>query len=249
MSQERTEAVVMRGVDFSETSRIITFLTPDRGRLTCMAKGARRKQSPLAPALDTFNRLEIVYYWKDGRAIQQLGEASVLDGFAGIKSRLEKAVFASFPLELAEKVAHDNEPSRELYATLVRGLEKLVEWTGDTRAHACWQVVQLLSAAGFEPTLDACVDCARTVSGAPGFAYRGGVTCPACVADVRLTAEQHAIMRALVRERDACPLVGDARSVYVIVRTYAARQLEVDFRSVRVIDEMFNTSVRPGGRG
>lgn len=244
MSQERTEAVVVRGVDFSETSRIVTFLAPDRGRLTCMAKGARRRQSPLAAALDTFNRLEIVYYWKDGRSVQQLGEAAVLDSFAGIKTHLEKAAFASFPLELADKVAHENEPSYALYGALVHGLERLVEWPGDVRAHACWQVVQLLGTAGFEPSLDACVDCGRTVSDAPGFAYRGGVTCAACRADIRLTLQQLEALRALVGNREACPPIEDARALYAVLRTYAARQLEVDFRSVRVIDEMFNATLR-----
>ena len=64
MSQERTEAIVLRGVDFSESSRIVTLLSPDRGRLVCMAKGVKRPKSQLAGLLDTFNRLEVVYYWK-----------------------------------------------------------------------------------------------------------------------------------------------------------------------------------------
>ena len=71
---------VLRGVDFSETSRIVTFLTPGRGRLACLAKGARRRRSPFQAMLDTLNRDEIVYYWKDGREVQQLGEAALLDG-------------------------------------------------------------------------------------------------------------------------------------------------------------------------
>ena len=56
VSQEKTEAIVLRGVDFSESSRIVTFLSPERGRLTCIAKGARRKNSGVSAVLDTFNR-------------------------------------------------------------------------------------------------------------------------------------------------------------------------------------------------
>ncbi|HNT88720.1 MAG TPA: DNA repair protein RecO, partial [Candidatus Hydrogenedentes bacterium] len=96
MPQERTEAVVLRGVDFSESSRIVTFLTPDRGRVACLAKGARRKNCPYAAALDTFNRVELVYYWKDGRNVQTLGEAALLDAYPGIKGDLEKSVYAAF---------------------------------------------------------------------------------------------------------------------------------------------------------
>ena len=136
VSQERTEAVVLRGVDFSETSRIVTFLTPDRGKVACMAAGARRSKSSLSGVLDTFNRLEIVYYWKDGRSVQRLAEASVLDTYPLIKADLDKLVCASFPLEIAYKAAQENEPSEALYSTLVSGLVSMAQWAGDGRTHA-----------------------------------------------------------------------------------------------------------------
>jgi DNA repair protein RecO (recombination protein O) len=239
VSQERTEAVVLRGVDFSETSRIVTLLTPDRGRFACIAKGARRKSSPLAAVLDTLNRVEIVFYWRDGREVQQLGEATLLDGFAPIKHHLEKSTYAAFPLEVASKVAHENEPSQHLYATLVRGFERLANWPGDVQAHACWQVIQLLSVAGFEPALDACALCGGAISEMPGFSYEGGVTCPACRNDRRLTKEEYACLVALARARETCPSTKDVKEVYRALCGYAVRQLETDFRSTRVIDQMF----------
>ena len=239
MPQERTEAVVLRGVDFSESSRIVTFLSPERGRLVCMAKGARRPKSPLSAVLDTMNRVELVYYWKEGRGVQVAGEVALLDGFGLIKGHLEKAAFASFALEVAGKVAHENEPSRALYATLARGLAGLAAWTGDVRAHVCWQVVQLLSVAGYEPALDVCVVCGNAISETPGFSYAGGTTCGACPADRRLTSEDYACLRALIENREGCPSLRQVGGVYGLLRHYAARQLETDLSSVRVLDEMF----------
>jgi DNA repair protein RecO len=260
--QERTEAVVLRGVDFSETSRIVTFLTPGRGRLACLAKGARRRRSPFQAMLDTLNRDEIVYYWKDGREVQQLGEAALLDGFGAIKANLEKATFAALPLELALKVAHENEPSQGLYAAFVRGMESLSAWDGDIRTHACWQVAQLLSMAGFEPALDVCALCGARVdivdavdkvdrangaesrvsrSAAPGwgFSYDGGATCTMCRADRRLDAAEYTALRMLVGNREACPAIRGVEGMYRVLCQYAMRQVETDLRSVRVIDEMF----------
>ena len=108
MPQERTEAVVLRGIAFSETSRIVTFLTPGRGRLACLAKGAYRRRSAFGGALDTLNRVELVYYWKSSRSVQPLAEVSVLDAFPGIKTNLEKATCAALPLELAYRVTQEN---------------------------------------------------------------------------------------------------------------------------------------------
>ena len=251
MSQERTEAVVLRGVDFSETSRIVTFLTPGRGRLTCLAKGARRRKSPFQAVLDTLNRDEIVFYWRDGRDVQQLGEAALLDGFGAVKANLEKAMFAALPLELALKVAHENEPSQTLYAALVRGMESLGVWAGDVRTHACWQVAQLLSTAGFEPALDACATCGAALpemgqqpgAAVPqfglGFSFGGGVTCTMCRADRRLDAAEYAALRMLVGSRETCPGIRGVQGVYRVLCQYAMQQLETDLRSTRVINEMF----------
>ena len=239
MPQERTEAVVLRGVDFSETSRIVTFLCPDRGRVACMAKGARRRKSPLAATLDTFNRVELVYSWKDGRAVQSLIEAAILDGFEAVKGDLEKATWAAFPLELAYKAAHENNPSHALYAALIQGLESLAAWDGDIRTHACWQVWRLLAAAGYEPGLDVCVECGGPVPEAPGFSYAGGVTCSACRPDRKVSVRDYAALRAIAGQAATCPREPMSQAVVHLLRQYAARQLEGDFRSVRVIEQMF----------
>ena len=125
MPQEKTEAVVLRGVEFSETSRIVTFLTPRRGRVACIAKGARRKGSPMAAVLDTFNRVDMVYYRRQGRQVQTLAEAALLDGFPGLKGDLDRSLFAAIPLEIAFRVAHENEPSEALYAALASIISEL----------------------------------------------------------------------------------------------------------------------------
>lgn len=208
-----------------------------------MAKGARRQKSPLQAALDTFNRVELVYYWKGGRDVQSLGEAALLDGFPGIRASLEKTVFGAFSLELAYKVAHENEPSGPLYAALAQGLTGMESWPGNVRAYTCWHAMQLLVAAGFEPTLDQCAECGRpfaTDGGAvpAGFSYHGGVTCRHCRADRPLAGEEYETLQCLIGSRIECPAEAAKTDVYSIVRHYAARQLETDFRSVRVIEQM-----------
>lgn len=240
MPQEKSEAVVLYGVDYSESSRIVTFLSPQRGRLACLAKGVRRKNSPLAAVLDTYNRLELVYFWKEGRQIQNLSEASLLDNYSGIKQDLARNVFAGFVLEITSKIAHDNEPSEELYASLVQGMTALTQWPGDAQAHACWQTFRLLSSAGFEPELNLCVSCGEPVSGPAGFSLSGGVTCRQCRSDRRLTAPVYEGLQALSASPEACPALETPKELFAVLRAYAAHQLDTDFRSVRVLDQLFS---------
>ena len=236
--QERSEAVVLRGVDYSETSRIVTFITPERGKLACMVRGVRRKNSPMAPVIDVLNRVEIVYIWKDGRGIQALTEASLLDGFRGVKEVLEKSLYAAFPVELAHKIAHENEPSESLYRVLVQGLTLLAAWEGSARVHACWQVIQLLSVAGFEPSIEVCCLCGQPAGVRAGFSFSGGMTCSECASDRMLSPTDRTVLGALVANRTMCPELDEVDSVYSLICRYAARQVESDFRSIRVIEEM-----------
>lgn len=238
MSQERTEGVVLRAVDFSETSRIVTFLTPDRGRLACMAAGARRPKSAMAGLLDTFNRVEVVYYWRDSRSVQRMGDVTLLDGFGAIKADLEKTMFAAFPLEIAYKVAHEDEPSESLYKTLVAGLKGLAAWPGAPKAHTAWHVLRLVSAAGFEPSVRPCVRCGKPIGDAAGFSYDGGAICGSCPADRRLSRVEYRALEALAGAEDACPEVEGAGEVFDLLCGYVRHQFETDFRSLRVIRDV-----------
>jgi len=237
--QEKAEAVVLRGVDYSETSRIVTFLSPRRGRLTCIAKGARRKNSALSPILDTFNQVELVYYWKEGRAIHTLGEASLLHGFPGIKRDLERSCFGALPLELASRTAHDNEPSEAFYDALLQGLKGLEGWKDSARFHCAWQVARLLAAAGFAPELAHCVHCGGEIGHNPGFDMDSGGVCGQCPSERRYGPGAYAALADLFEAADRCPPVAHEATVFRMVRAYMIRQTETDYRSLRVLHDMF----------
>lgn len=235
MAQERAEAIVLRGVDFSETSRIVTVLTPQHGRLTLIAQGARRPKSPLAAVLDTFNRVEIVYYWKASREVQRLGEASLLDGYGALKQDLDKTVYAGVALEAAYKAAQPGEPSAELYAALRGGLADFALWPGSPQAFVTWFILRLLAVTGFAPDLEC--------PGEPGgFRYDSGVVAKGQAADRRMDPQTVDVLQTLAAAADACPGLepGPAlQDALAALRGFLVRQFESDFRSFRVIDQMF----------
>lgn len=154
MSFEQSEAIVLRKVDFSETSRIVTFLTPQRGRFACMVKGARRKGSPMVALLDTYNRLEITYTWKESRQVQLLTEASLLDGFDAIKASIEHIACAAFLLEIAGLIAQENNPAPDLFDASVEGLQALAKTTQSPFISLIPAAYTLFEVAGIAPDPD-----------------------------------------------------------------------------------------------
>lgn len=230
MPQERSDAVVLRAVDFSETSRIVTVLTPHRGKMALLATGVRRPKSELAALLDTFNRVELVYYWKDSRSVQRLGEASLHASYPGVKRDLDKQAFAGVGLEFVYKVAHENEPSAELFGALTTGLASLETWTGSAQAHGAWLLMRLLAAAGFEPALDG-------PAGSVRFDYGSGVTTGA--GDTRLDAADADALRRMAASPADCPEAALSPGGFLALARFAERQAESHFRSLRVLAQMY----------
>ncbi len=238
VEREHTQAIVLKGVDFSETSRIITLVTPGRGRLACIAKGVKRPKSQMAGLLDTFNCIEIVYTWKDSRSVQTLIEVSAVNGFTGIKGDLDKSSYGAFLLELALIVVHDNEPSDAFYNILSGALTELDRWSGEAAVFGAWAALQLLTAAGFAPVLSRCGACGGPISANPGFTFASGMVCAECPADRRISSGEAKTLQALADHPEACPQIRNGRSVFALVASYASCQVESKFRSLGVIRQL-----------
>ncbi|NLZ89977.1 MAG: DNA repair protein RecO, partial [Clostridiales bacterium] len=68
MAYQTTQAIVLRRVDYRDNDRILTLLTPERGRLDVLARGCRRPKSPLLAASELFSMGEYVLYKGRGHA-------------------------------------------------------------------------------------------------------------------------------------------------------------------------------------
>ncbi len=242
LSQLKTEGIVLRKVDFGDTSAIVSFLTPDRGRIACLAKGMRGRKSALAPMLDTFNRVELVCYWKDGRSVQTLGEVSPLDAWAGLKRDLDRFAHAAFLLEICLHAAGEDAPSEVLYAALVDGLRALESAPDNLRGLAALAAYRLLAALGLSPELAACADTGRGPEAARWFSWEHGLS--ETLGNRRVGPEEVAALGRMASE-GAPPAAGPpAEAVFELMARFTAGQLETDFRSLRVLRQV-SGGVRP----
>lgn len=210
---------MLRKVDFSETSRIVTFLTPHRGRMACMARGARRKGSPLSAGLDTFNRCELTYTWKDSRQVQTLVEAVVLNAHGRIKKDILRMAAAAFVLETALHAAQENNPAPALYNALAGGLARLdADMDASVAALTATAIYTLLDAAGHAPEDD--VEGLALHTGAMGASQRK---------ELRPTL-------VMLSHGELPPEDYDLRCLLRFLNDYAATQFERGFKSFAFLD-------------
>ena len=105
----RTEAIVLRQQVFGEADRILTLLTPNRGKVAAIAKGVRRISSRKAGHLDLFMRADVLL--SIGRNLDIINQAQSIDSFRLLREDLLRSSYASYCGQRLEPIVTLDEPS------------------------------------------------------------------------------------------------------------------------------------------
>lgn len=163
MSRERTfrsEAIVLRRTDFGEADRLLTLYTREFGKLTAVAKGARKPQSRKTGHVELFMCSKFLF--AKGRGdIDVITQAEMVAGYAELREDLVRATYASYVVELLDRFTVEHDHNSHIYELLANGLGWLAT-TDDLLLIARFYELRLLGLAGFRPQLFQCV-----VSGEP----------------------------------------------------------------------------------
>lgn len=186
MAQIDTDAVVLRAIRFGEADSILSVLTPGHGRVSAIAKGARRAKSKLGGRLQPGVRSQLVLYRGRGD-MATVRTATVVDAHAGLWLEGYRLRAAGSVLEGALRTLPEDQPDEGAFNLICRALDLLARApVRDTPprldpvvlgAHA-----KLLVVAGLVPRLGPCDGC---VPGEPMVAFsarEGGALCRACAA-------------------------------------------------------------------
>ena len=137
----RTEAVVLRSLDYGETSQIVTLFTREKGKLGVMAKGARRPKSSFGATLQPMAYTQVVFYYKPTRTLQTLSESSHVESFHSLRRDLESITVGLRIVELVDALMEEEDAQPEVFALLVRTLRRLD--IAETRVTNLWLYAQL----------------------------------------------------------------------------------------------------------
>jgi DNA repair protein RecO (recombination protein O) len=188
----KTEAVVLRSMRYAEADRILHLYTPDRGRVSAIAKGVRRSRSRFGGRLEPFFRLRLVLY--EGRSeLLTVTSAETIHGHPRLREHAGALDGAARACDAVGRLFDDGEPHRGVYNLLANQLALLdAEPARATRANALAFRLKLLLAAGFAPQLAACAGCGESEHLAGFSGAAGGVVCTACEASAfALSQEAH----------------------------------------------------------
>lgn len=233
----RTEAVVLRHRRLGETDRIVTLLTPGRGKVDAVAKGALRPRSKLAGHIEPAMHVEVLL--AHGRTLDIVTQAQAIESFAGIRGDLERLSTAMYLVDVADRLTVEHAEVRPIYELLLASLVRLARGDGAHLLTRSFEMT-LLDIAGFRPEWQVCVECGRPADAEPvGWsALGGGVVCASCLAkdagasllDVTVLKVLRAIQRGPYEEAARIRLTPELaaaleRVMHALIRATAERDL------------------------
>lgn len=182
MSTEKTDALVIRLADWSESSKVVTFYSRDFGKVSAVAKGAKRLKSAFESALDLLANCTIVLIRKSGGSLDILTESKLLRRFQPRPGELASLYAGYYLAELLDSLTEADDPNPDLFSEALFSLNRFSGSLPLEIAVLRWELF-LLNEIGQLPVLDGCVECGRPVGPDVWFDYQvvqGGLMCASC---------------------------------------------------------------------
>jgi DNA repair protein RecO (recombination protein O) len=218
----KTQAIVLRSIRYGEADRILHLYTPSHGRLSAIAKGARRARSRFGARLEPFFHVHAVLH--EGRSeLLTVTGADTVAAHPAIRDHAATLDAAARACDAVVRLFETSDPHPEVFSLLANELALLN--AGPEHARTATGLafrLKLLLAAGIVPQLAACAVCGEPdhLCGFSGAA--GGVVCGSCEAVAFALEEEayHFLVGALGAPLSQAP-AGSERALRQVERAIA----------------------------
>ncbi|MDO8662655.1 MAG: DNA repair protein RecO [Candidatus Omnitrophota bacterium] len=180
MSIHKTEAIVLRKMDFRETSLIVDLYTRDFGKLSGILKGIRTEPDKFASRLEVSSHNDVIFYKKVNTSLHLVSACDLKDNFFNIRQSIIKAGMMGVMMELIASVMQPEDKNEEVFNLALECLKEL-EITSSPEKVIIIFKIRMLSLSGFKPHFDSCVSCGNRIFGQSKFSLGlGGLLCEKC---------------------------------------------------------------------
>ena len=182
-----TPGILLRRIEHGDYDLILTFLTKDSGKLSVMAKYARKSVKRFSGVLELFYVLDLVCSASKGK-LPILKEAGLRQPFYEIRKNIENTAYASYWAQLVHQWMEDGQKETRLYELLLHVLNSLDENSCEKKMLSVLFQMKFLVFSGLTPNLSQCSRCGKNVRDLRQSRFwfdlaRGGLMCKQCASD------------------------------------------------------------------
>lgn len=159
MSSVKLNGIVIAENNMGDFDKMLTILTPNYGKISCVAKGARRPQSALLSGTQLFCFGEYLMY--KGSSTYHINSCETIEIFYNIRTDLDKLKYAIHINKIILDVTEENENCYNILQLYLNTLYLIAESNKDLDLITCVFKIRLLSLIGFTPKILECANCKK----------------------------------------------------------------------------------------
>lgn len=179
LSLFKCNGVVIKTQDYKENDKLVWLYTDTLGKITLIAKGAKKNKNKLFA--NTIPLCYGEYLVFKGKSLFNLQEGKIHNSFQGLLDNLDKLTYSSYMCELIDIALMDGEKNIGLFKEFITILYLLDTDALDYELLIRYFELKLLQATGYGLNLNSCVYCGKkiNVSNYINLSEFGGV-CESC---------------------------------------------------------------------
>lgn len=190
----KTDAIVLKAIDYKENDKLLTLFTPERGKLTAGIRGVRKPKSKLNFAAQPFCFAEYVLAEKGGR--YTVTSVYLYDGFYALRTDIVRYYAACAALEICDAILMEEERQDGTFIACVECLKYLALTEIDSAECLLTFALQALRESGYPVDMDGCGVCGADVGDTPYFDFEfGAFTCKLCAQGERASRSTYELLR------------------------------------------------------
>lgn len=170
MSYLKTKGIVIKEVNTGEADKIITVFSKSKGRISVLAKGARRPRSKNSAGAQFLSYCDYVLF--SGRDMYSMNSSEVLEPFYEIRNDMVRLTYAAHFMDIVNDIIQENQPASRMLQLLLNSLHMLSKT--DKQPELISRIFELRSLAimGYAPYVKNCVICGSDLLEGFSFSFK-----------------------------------------------------------------------------
>lgn len=159
MKLVKVKGVVIKEVQYKENDKIITLMTDELGKISCLAKGAKKTNSALLASCQLLVYSEFVLY--KGTSFYHINQAEIIDTFYSIRTDYDKLEKAYEITKILNSLIYENQENDGVLSLYLNTLYVISKDMLDYKYVQSIFKLKLLTLLGYSPSIRICNECNR----------------------------------------------------------------------------------------
>jgi DNA repair protein RecO (recombination protein O) len=174
----RVQGIVLRSMDYGEGNKILTIFSRELGKVSVMARGAKKVKSRHTAVTQIFTFADFVFF-RTGSSMGSLNSAEIIEPFHKLREHLHMSAYAAYLCEMTDRMIGEEDRDPFLFEQLKASFEAYAEGK-DLEIVTHLYEMKVLALAGYMPILEHCAVCGSDKEPSRFSPQLGGKLCSTC---------------------------------------------------------------------